>query len=163
MYWYVLVCGSIAFHVLVCTGIYQYVPNSNYQNMVYTCIYSIKELMAFRSGGIDFRSIHAGIRFPRTAQHILVLQVQNDPFSSKLCTKNVYTGTYRYIRSCTHIHKGHNHFLLRIRPYPPETFAIVVLDTYIVHVQALPSAWNLSYRSPRYIPTDTNLFRCRGF
>jgi hypothetical protein len=42
----------------------------------------------------------------------------------------------------TVVHKGHNHFSLRVRPYPPETYAIVVLGTYIVHVQAglfLPS------------------------
>ena len=93
MYRYVLVCGSTAFHVLVCTGKYRYVPNSNYQNMVYTGVYRNKELMVFHSGGIDFRSIRGGIHFSRTAQHILVLQVQNNPFSSKLYTKNVYTGT----------------------------------------------------------------------
>ncbi len=101
MYRHVLVCGSTAFHVLVCTGIYRYVRNSNYQNMVYTGTYRIKVLMVFISGGVDFRSIHGGIHFSRTAQHILVLQVQNNPFYSKLCTKNVYTGTLLYIQVYT--------------------------------------------------------------
>ncbi len=112
IYQYVMVCESTAFHVMVGSSMYRYISNRYFQNMVYNSVYCIKELMVFHSGGIDFRLIYGGIYFLCTSQHILVLQVQDNPFSSMLCTSNVYTYTCRYILSCTHTHKGHNHFSL---------------------------------------------------
>jgi hypothetical protein len=147
LYVIVLVCESTALSVLVCTGIYRYVPNRYFQNMVYSSIHCIKALMGFHPGGIDLRLIHGGLHFPRTVQHILVLQVQTNPFSSKRCTNNVYTFTQRYILSCTHTHKGHNHFSLRIRPYPP-----CDADEFPIHAPAFHRVQHPS--SPQYPPSS---------
>ncbi len=104
MYWYVRVLAAL--HVLV----YRYIPECIKQvfseHCVYTSIYCIKELVVFHSGVIDFRSIHGGIHFPRTAQHIMCFKRKIIHFLAS-CVRTMYihvhTGICCYVRIHTNI------------------------------------------------------------
>ncbi len=74
---YILVWG---FH----TDSYWYIPPYTKQAR-YIPVYTVsKKWWYFNRWGLAFRSNHACIHFPRTVQHILVLQLQNDPCSMQL-------------------------------------------------------------------------------
>ncbi len=88
MYWYVGVQHFTLWYVPVYTGMYQTAILRTWYILV--PIYTVSKSRWFFTLGASILGRYMEV--PRTEQHILVLQVQNNPFSSKLCTSiSLYT------------------------------------------------------------------------
>jgi hypothetical protein len=149
-----VVCENTALHVLVCTSMYRDIPDRYFQNMIYTSIYCIKELMVFHSGGIilgGYMEVYTSHVQHNTSWCFKCKITYVLASSVRTMYIHVHAGIYCHVRIHTKV-KATFHFesgLIRLET--PTSFQST-LDPFIVCSNAAAfflSAVSFTFRPPR--------------